>query len=87
MHKKDWTKIWHNTQLDIRLLRAYYVNHAFPRHSHDYYVICIILRGLQSFTHKGTKYFTPPDGIILINPDAVHTGEPADSAGFEMVCL
>lgn len=87
MHKKDWTKIWHNTQLDIRLLQAYYVNHAFPRHSHDYYVISVVLRGLQSFTHEGTKYYTPPDGIILINPDAVHTGEPADSAGYQMVCL
>jgi len=68
-------------------LQAYYVDHAFPRHSHDYYVICLIKRGLQSFTHQGTKYYTPPGGMILINPGAVHTGEAADEQGFEMVCL
>ena len=71
MQTKDWTKIWHNAQLDVRLLQAFYVDHAFPRHSHDYYVICLIKRGLQSFTHKGTKHFTPPGGVIFINPGAV----------------
>jgi len=81
---KEWTKIWHNTRLDVSLFQASYVHHAYPRHSHDYYVICVIERGLQSFTHGGTKHFTPPGGVILLNPGAVHTGEPADEHGFEM---
>jgi AraC-like DNA-binding protein len=87
MQKKEWTKIWHNTQLDVGLLQAFYVDHAFPRHSHDYYVICLVERGFQSFTHKGTKHYTPPGGVILINPGAVHTGEAVDEKGFEMLCL
>jgi AraC-like DNA-binding protein len=87
MQTKEWTKISHNTQLDVGLLHAYYVQHAYPRHSHDYYVICLIERGHQSFTHKGTKHLTPPGGVILINPGAVHTGEAADSQGFEMRSL
>ncbi len=87
MQIKEWTKIWHNTQLDVGLLQAFYVHHAYPRHSHDYYVICLIERGRQSFTHKGTKHFTPPGGVILINPGAVHTGEAADEQGFEMRSL
>jgi len=87
MLKKEWTKIWHNTQLDVGLLHAYYVQHAYPRHSHDYYVISLIERGRQSFTHKGTKYSTPPGGVILINPGAVHTGEAADKQGFELRSL
>jgi len=53
MQKKEWTKIRHNTRFDIGLLHAYYVQHAYPRHSHDYYVISLIERGRQSFTHKG----------------------------------
>ena len=68
-------------------MEAYYVRHAYPRHSHDYYVICLIDRGRQSFTHEGRKYFTPPGGVILINPGAVHTGEAADAGGFAMRCL
>ena len=50
MQPKEWTKIVHNPQLDVELLHAYYVQHAYPRHSHDYYVISLIARGRQSFT-------------------------------------
>jgi len=84
---KEWTQFWHHSQLDIRLLRAYYVQHAYPRHSHDYYVLCVIEGGMQSFTHGGTKYVTPPGGVILLNPGAVHTGEPATADGFQMRSL
>ena len=87
MHSQEWTKTWHHAWLDIALLQAFYVDHTFSRHSHDYYVICLVRRGSQSFTHQGTKHFTPPGGVILINPGAVHTGEAADEKGFEMLCL
>ena len=87
MQTTGWTKIWHNAQLDVRLLQAHYIQHAYPRHSHDYYVICLIERGRQSFTHRGTKHLTAPGGVILINPGAVHTGEAVDEQGFEMRSL
>jgi len=87
MPTKEWTKIWYNPQLDLRLLQAYHVEHAYPRHSHDYYVICLIERGRQSFTHQGTKHLTSPGGVILINPDTVHTGEAVDQQGFQMRSL
>ena len=87
MQTKEWTKFSHHAQLDVGLLHAYYVRHAYPRHSHDYYVICLIERGHQSFTHKGTKHSTSAGGVILINPGAVHTGEAADRQGFEMRSL
>lgn len=87
MQKKEWTKFLHNPQLDVGLLHAYYVQHAYPRHSHDYYVISLIERGNQSFTHKGTKHLTPAGGVILINPGEAHTGEAADEQGFELRSL
>jgi len=87
MLKQEWTKSMHNPQLDVELLHAYYIQHAYPRHSHDYYVLSLIERGRQSFTHKGTKYSTPPGGLILINPGVVHTGEAADEQGFELRAL
>jgi AraC-like DNA-binding protein len=87
MQGKEWARTWHNARLDIELLQGFYVDHTFPRHSHDYYVICLVERGFQSFTHQGTKHFTPPGGVILINPGAVHTGEAVDEQGFEMLCL
>ncbi len=84
MLNTEWAKYGHNLRLDVGLLHAFYVRHAYPPHSHDYYVISLIQRGLQSFTHGGSKYFTPPGGLILINPQSVHTGEPADANGFEL---
>jgi AraC-like DNA-binding protein len=87
MHTQEWTKIAHHPQLDIELLHAYYIQHAYPRHSHDYYVFSLIERGRQSFTHQGTKHRTPSGGLILINPGEVHTGEAADAQGFELRAL
>jgi len=84
MQIKEWTQINHNTQLDVGLLHARFVQHAYPRHSHEYYVISLIAQGRQSFLHKGTKYRTPPGGLILINPETVHTGEAVDEWGFEL---
>ncbi|MFN8459846.1 MAG: AraC family transcriptional regulator [Anaerolineae bacterium] len=87
MPMQEWTKIWHNSPLEVGLLQAFYIQHAYPRHTHDYYVVCLITQGCQSFTHQGAKHFTPPGGVILINPGAVHTGEAADAHGFEMRSL
>jgi AraC-like DNA-binding protein len=85
--QKEWTHLWHDPTLDVGLLQAFYFQHAYPRHSHDYYVVCLIERGYQSFTYHGAKHYTPAGGLILLNPDAVHTGEPADADGFEMRSL
>ena len=60
------------------------MQHAYPRHGHDYYGISLIERGRQTFTHRGTKLSTPPGRLILINPGAVHTGEAADAQAFEL---
>lgn len=81
---KEQRKFWHNPQLGISLLQAIHVDYAYPRHSHDHYVVCLIERGVQSFTLKGTRYVTPPSGLILINPGMVHTGEAATAQGFQM---
>jgi AraC-like DNA-binding protein len=87
MTTQEWSRIWHNTQLDVELLQASYVQHAYPRHFHEYYVLCVIEQGFQSFTHQDARHFTPPGGVILINPGAVHTGEAVDERGFQMRCL
>lgn len=85
--RSEWSRSWHDPQLGLRLLQAHYVEHAYPPHSHDYYVVCIIDRGRQSFTHARRRYHTPPGGAILINPGEVHTGEAAAAGGFVMRCL
>jgi AraC-like DNA-binding protein len=87
MHTQEWSRIWHNARLDVELLQASHIQHAYPRHFHDYYALCVIEQGVQSFTHQDARHFTPPGGVILINPGAVHTGEAADEHGFQMRCI
>lgn len=87
MEPREWSKLWHNSQLGLESYQAVCIKRGFPLHMHDYYVICIVEAGLQSFTHRKTKYLTPPDGLILLNPGDDHTGEPADEYGFEYRAL
>ena len=44
MLRQEWAKSMHNPYLDIELL------HAYPRHSHDYYVLSLIERDCAPFT-------------------------------------
>lgn len=85
MVQNEWSDIWRSEDLGLNVLHAFFNTHAFPRHSHDYYVIALVQRGRQAFYCAGSKYTTPPDGLIMINPGEVHTGEPLDARGYEML--
>jgi AraC-like DNA-binding protein len=84
---KEWSKFGYNPQLNLEFYQAVCVKRAFPLHMHDYYVICFVEQGLQSFTHHKVKHLTPPGGLIILNPGDDHTGEPADKNGFEYRAL
>jgi AraC-like DNA-binding protein len=84
---KEWTRLTHHTRLNINSLYARFTKHAYPRHSHEYYVISVIVSGKQSFMHKGARYKTSAGGVIFINPDVVHTGETVDEQGFELCSI
>lgn len=82
MDRENWSYLWHSPQLNLSFFQAFHSIHAYPRHSHDYYVVALVDRGLQSFRFGGSRHITPVDGLILLNPGDVHTGEPVDKSGF-----
>ena len=75
-------RVGHHKGLNISFLRAFHMQRGYPRHSHDYYVVAVVDSGLQSFLYQGTRYITPVDGLILLNPGEVHTGEPVNELGY-----
>ncbi len=75
-------RIWKDADIGVNLCEASITSHEFPKHSHEYYVIGVIAEGIQTFTHRGTHYHTPTGGMIILNPEDDHTGEPANSQGF-----
>ena len=78
----EWSHLHHHNQLQLNSLHAFYRVHAYPRHSHDYYVIALVDQGVQSFLCAGNRFVTPANGLILLNPAETHTGEPVDENGF-----
>lgn len=83
MDDQEWSRLHYNANLDIEVFQACCLRRSFPVHMHDYYVVCLIDKGRQTFFHRGERYATPAGGLILLNPGDDHTGEPADERGFE----
>lgn len=64
------------------LLRATYVTHRFPRHTHDGYGFGVIERGALGFRYRGEQVVAPAGSINLVVPDEPHTGEAASEVGW-----
>lgn len=76
------TLVWVEPATQLKLCDASFTTHHFPKHSHDYYVLGLISDGAQRFTHRGREYQTPPGGMIVLNPEDDHAGEPVTAGGF-----
>lgn len=77
-NKQNYTNFSKVSDLnDLELLQAYFTNHSFPRHMHDYYVIEVVERGCDEFYCSGKQYLAPEGSIVIINPNDVHSGAPA----------
>jgi AraC-like DNA-binding protein len=75
--------MWHQPYREgVALIRATYIEHTFPRHTHDYFAIGVIEEGFQQFLLGKQFFHTPPGGMFIINPGEVHTGESATRQGF-----
>lgn len=79
---QEWAHYAHHNGLGLDLLHAYFVQHAYPLHSHDYYVIAVIEEGHQSFRLGRERYYTSAGGMVFLNPGDSHTGEPLPGGGF-----
>ena len=51
-----------------------FIQHCFPRHFHDHYVIELVLKGADNFYCAGKNYTAYANELVLINPGEVHTG-------------
>ncbi|MBW4564566.1 MAG: AraC family transcriptional regulator [Mojavia pulchra JT2-VF2] len=67
---------------NLEFMRATYVNHTFPRHSHETFGIGIVEQGSVKTVQRGTTYTIPAGSIVLFNPDEVHACGAADEVGW-----
>ncbi len=81
-----------NYQLSRSLVSVgYYVNvqtRSSIAHSHPYYELILVRRGICEYLSGGARFFLHPDELLLISPGTVHTMLcPADSPSYERLIL
>jgi AraC-like DNA-binding protein len=58
----------------VELYRAHIVRQAFEPHVHEGFGLGAIESGVERFRYRGSEHLAPPDSLILMNPDELHTG-------------
>jgi AraC-like DNA-binding protein len=66
----------------LELLKATFVKHSFPPHTHEGYVIGLVEGGVEMFHRDKDIHAATPNQIILVNPNQLHTGYAGVSEGW-----
>src|SRR5512146_766211 len=66
----------------VELYRARIVRHAFQPHAHDAFGFGAIESGVERFRYGGGEHLAPPDSVVLMNPDELHTGRAESEDGW-----
>ena len=66
----------------IELYRAHIVRHAFEPHTHEAFGLGAIESGVERFRYRGSEHLAPPDSLVLMNPDVLHTGRAETDGGW-----
>ncbi|MGY0057943.1 AraC family transcriptional regulator [Streptomyces sp. LZ34] len=84
----EWARHWRWTGLPgLDLLRARYVHHSFPRHSHDGYVVAAVTRGVEEVGLPGGTERAGPGTVVMINPEVPHTARAGVPEGWAYATL
>ncbi|MFD5876954.1 AraC family transcriptional regulator [Streptomyces sp. NPDC060322] len=85
---QEWARHWHHAELpDLDLLRARYVRHTFPRHSHEGYVFATITSGVEDVGLAGGTVHAGPGTVLMINPEVPHTARAGVPEGWAYATL
>lgn len=77
------TRFWRDGRFRaMECLTASFITHEFSPHSHDTFSIGAIEKGCQVASIRGTREFTGPGALYLINPGEVHDGQPGEPNGY-----
>jgi AraC-like DNA-binding protein/mannose-6-phosphate isomerase-like protein (cupin superfamily) len=59
---------------DVELMRTSYGAQSFPRHTHDFFTIGLVLRGAGPLWYRGASRVARCGDVVVIPPGEVHTG-------------
>ncbi|WP_203182820.1 helix-turn-helix transcriptional regulator [Streptomyces pratensis] len=85
---REWARHWQYAELpDLDLLRARYVRHTFPRHSHEGFVFGTITSGVEDVGLPGGTVHAGPGTVVMINPEVPHTARAGVPEGWVYATL
>ena len=58
----------------VELMRTSFQTQAFPKHTHEYYTLGVVLRGVGTVWHRGAVNLAHRGDVVVIAPGEVHTG-------------
>lgn len=64
----------------IELMRTCYRAQTFPKHTHEFFTIGLMVRGAGSLWYQGAERITRLGDVVVIPPGEVHTGALAPGA-------
>lgn len=73
----DYVRFWRERRYDhLECLTARFNKHEYVPHSHDTYVVGVILAGAESYTYRGAYHIAAAGSLVAIQPDELHDGKP-----------
>lgn len=74
----DRARFWRDPLHDgLECLTARFATHRYALHTHDTYVVGIIVRGCETFRLNGVRLYAGAGAVCFVNPGDVHDGAPA----------
>ena len=67
--------------MSIELMRTSYRAQEFPKHTHDFFTIGVVLSGAGTLWYRGAEHLARCGEVVVIPPGEVHTGSVAPGAG------
>ncbi|WP_328308829.1 AraC family transcriptional regulator [Streptomyces sp. NBC_00442] len=85
---EEWARHWQHAELPgLDLLRARYVRHAFPRHSHEGFVFGAVRTGIEDVVLPGETIRAQPGTVVMINPEVPHAAHAGTPEGWTYATL
>ncbi|POX39176.1 AraC family transcriptional regulator [Streptomyces sp. Ru73] len=84
----EWARHWRPAGLPgLDLLRARYVRHTFPRHSHDGFTLGAVSGGIEEIGLPEGTVRAGHGSVVMINPEVPHTARAGVAEGWTYATL
>ncbi|MFF5617229.1 AraC family ligand binding domain-containing protein [Streptomyces albidoflavus] len=85
---REWARHWSWEPLPgLDLLRARYIRHTFPRHSHEGYTLGAVTHGVERVELPGTTLHAGPGTLVMVNPEVAHAARAGTPEGWAYATL